>query len=125
MLNSFFENGFDAEEADCGGIVIESKASMVMDYNTEMCSGDPLFVATVSDQKLGYGLLAHSHLNQVLENIQGGFVIPDDPRHVVRKVLGPGNCIELALLAVHDATMAEYVKKGLLIEVLDASREVD
>ena len=32
LLVELLEKGFDPEEADCGGIVIES-ASMVMDYN--------------------------------------------------------------------------------------------
>ena len=37
--------GFDAEEADCGGIVIDSELtlSMVMGYNFRFCTGDPFF----------------------------------------------------------------------------------
>ena len=41
LLIELLERGFDSEEADCGGIVIESKMSMVMDYNVAACDGDP------------------------------------------------------------------------------------
>ena len=68
--------GFDGEEADCGGIVVES-ASMVMDHNVNACSGDPLLLATVDGKSLQFGSLAHSHLNQVLKNICDGLAFEE------------------------------------------------
>ena len=57
--------GFDEEEADCGGVVVES--AMVMAYNVDACSGDPWLVATIDGKQLQFGTLGASHLNQVLK----------------------------------------------------------
>ena len=63
LLVELLEKGFDPEEADCGGIVIESTAaSMVMDYNKKACDGDPLLIATIGDMQISYGMIARSHL---------------------------------------------------------------
>ena len=65
------------EEADCGGIAIES-TSMVMDYNKKACDGDPLLIATIDDKQLCYGTIAHSHLNQLLKNILANMHVPEE-----------------------------------------------
>ncbi len=124
LLCILIQKGFDAEEADCGGIVVDCQTSMVMVYNTEMCSGDPLLVATIDGKGLSYGSLAHSHLNQVLKNILSGRVtIPEEFREALAPILGHSNTVEFSRLQLHDATMAEYVNQGLLFEVLDSAME--
>ena len=119
------KQGYDDEEADCGGVVVESgPVSMVMDHNVAACAGDPRLMSTVDGQILMYGSLAHSHLNQVLKNIRGGMLIALEERMDLQHLIVDGR-ISLALLAQHDATFARFVRDGLLMDVLSADLDVE
>ena len=115
--------GFDAEEADCGGIVIES--SMVMDFNVDACAGDPWLVATIDGQHLQFGSVSHSHLNQVLKNIGAGVDFSEADDEVITKLLDSTGKVQLDLLKAYDAEFHRYVTEGLLMEVLDPAIDVE
>ena len=120
--------GFDDEEADCGGVVIES--AMVMAYNVDACAGDPWLCATIDGQHLQFGTVSHSHLNQVLKNIGAAMVFrftdsdgecPD----VLKQLLDTEGKIQLDLLKTYDEVFARYVNEGLLFEILDPKIDVE
>ena len=117
------KKGFDAEEADCGGIVIES--SMVMDFNVNACAGDPWLVATIDGQHLQFGTVSHSHLNQVLKNIGAGVDFSEVDDEVSTKLLDSTGKVQLDLLKAYDAEFHRYVTEGLLMEVLDPAIDVE
>ena len=127
LMKELLRVGFDAEEADCGGIVIESEltSSMVMDYNVQSCEGDPLLVAAIDGKGLQFGTLAHSHLNQVLKNILGKMVIPEEEKESksFKGLIGPQGSIESSLLKQHDEVFEAYLHQGLLFEVLACAIE--
>ena len=126
LMRELLEKGFDKEEADCGGIVVESGGtSMVMDYNVEACAEDPLLIACVDGKRLEYGTLAHSHLNQVLKNLLGGCVLPEECKSDLKQLLGPSGSIDLSFLKEHDADFEHYVRVGLQFEVLSAQMEIE
>ena len=120
LLKLLLENGFDGEEADCGGVVIAS-TSMVMEFNVMACAGDPLLVATVGGKGLQFGSLSHSHLNQLLKNLCAQMAVPleeqDDP--ILSPILGPFGDFQLPLLKIHDDTFEQYAREGLSWDVLD------
>ena len=124
LTRNLLEKGFDDEEADCGGIVVEC-ATMVMVYNANACSGDPLLIATVDGKSLQFGTLAHSHLNQVLKNIGGGLKFNEVESDVMKKLLDSDARIQLDMLRAHDETFARYIKEGLLFEVLAAEMDTE
>ena len=119
LLKSLLAKGFDAEEADCSGVCIET--SMVMDYNIHQCEGAAMMAATVGGFALQFGTLSHSHLNQVLKNIMAGVSYPQEELHqdVVLRSLCVDSQVSLARLLQHDPTFAQYCREGLLFEVLD------
>ena len=123
LTKQLLEKGFDEEEADCGGVVVES-ASMVMDYNVAACAGDPLLLATVDGKQLQFGSLSHSHLNQVLKNISASLKIPEGEQGL-HMVVGPSGAIEMALLKMHDSTFERYAREGCLFEVLAAKIDTE
>jgi hypothetical protein len=134
LLLELLEKGFDPEEADCGGIVIESTAtSMVMDYNKKACDGDPLLVATIDDNMLGYGTIAHSHLNQVLKNILGGIIVAEEhlpaldarKKILLAKIKDDKARLSVSMLKNHDPTYATYAAEGLMFEILSGDMEVE
>ena len=114
LLKTLLENGFDFEEADCGGVVIAS-ASMVMEFNLTACAGDPLLVATVAGKALQFGSLSHSHLNQVLKNLNAQMAVPLEEQDdaILQPILGPSRDFQLPLLKVHDDTFEQYAREGL------------
>ena len=90
LFKYLLEKGFDQEEADCGGVCVQS--AEVEAFNINMCRGDSNLLPTVGAHKMSYGTLSHSHLNQVLKNILAGWAI--DPEEVRKqkafaKVVGP------------------------------------
>ncbi len=72
LFKEILEVGFDGEESDNGGIVVEATAgsSTIHKFNRDACDGDP-FHAPVVTGWIVYGSLSHSHLHQVLRNIRG------------------------------------------------------
>ena len=105
LMIKILEAGFDPEEADCGGIVVES--SMVMAYNVDACEGDPLLTATCDGKTLRFGSLSHSHLHQMLKNILGGTAFDgtsfvDETHSALQTLLLDGKTINMGNLHARD-----------------------
>ena len=126
LMLDLLRKGFDEEEADCGGIVIESTA-VVMAFNVDACGGDPWLRATIDGQHLQFGTVAHSHLNQVLKNIGSGmdFSGVDELPSVLSALLDHTGTIQMELLKTYDETFQRYVTEGLLFEILDPKIDVE
>ena len=109
--------GFDAEDADSGGIVVEAVPG-VHEFNLEACTGDPYHAPAAAAGKIAYGSLSHSHLHQILKNIRGG-----GPCDTVSVATGGRHC--LTKLRTMDPAFARAVDTGLLWEVLSSAIEVE
>ena len=116
------DKGFDAEEADVGGVAVEDLTSMVMDYNEAMCAGDPLMVATVDGKRINFGTLSHSHLNQLLKNKLASMIIPDEHRNTqdpaFKSVIGPSGCVDLSFMRGRDETFCAIHHRGSVVRGL-------
>ena len=126
MLTLFIhllEQGFNGEEADNGGVCIES--SMVMDYNGEEIEGDRNLIGTIEGHRIQYFTLSHIKLNQVLKDIQAGWRIPPEEleaNEVLKDVCEDG-VVSMSRLKEHDETFYEYSTNGLMWHVLAESVE--
>jgi len=117
LFKTILDAGFDAEESDSGGIVVEARpgSRAVHDFNREACDADP-FHATVVTGCIAYGSLSHSRLHQVLRNIRGGGYC------IVPEVSESGK-YSLAKLRSVDPPFARAAETGLLWEILSSAIE--
>jgi hypothetical protein len=117
LFKEILDVGFDTEESNNGGIVVEARpgSTEVHEFNREACDGDPYHVPVVTGW-IAYGSLSHSHLHQVLRNIRGG---------------GPCNIPEvselgkysLPKLRAEDAGFYLAAETGLLWDILSSAIE--
>jgi hypothetical protein len=119
LFKEILDVGFDAEESDSGGIVVEARpgSKEVHDFNREACDGDPFHAAVVTGW-ISYGSLSHSHLHQVLRNIRGGGVcavpgVSESGKHSLAKLRGV------------DPSFARAAETGLLWDILSSAIEVE
>ena len=75
MLQEILDIGFDVEEANMGGVVVESVTNRdkLERFNVEACEGDERLAPVVMG-RIRYGALSHNHLNQILKNIAAAAV---------------------------------------------------
>ena len=117
LFKDILEVGFDAEEADNGGIVVEARpgSAVLHDFNKKACDGDSLPVPVVAGT-IAYGSLSHSHVHQCLRNIRFGGVCD------VPEVSELGK-FSLAKLKSVDPAFGRAAETGLLWDVLSYAIE--
>ena len=117
LFKDILEVGFDAEEADNGGIVVEARpgSTVLHDFNKKACDGDSLHAPVVAGT-IAYGSLSHSHVHQCLRNIRGGGVCD------VPEVSELGK-FSLAKLKSVDPAFGRAAETGLLWDVLSYAIE--
>jgi hypothetical protein len=117
LFREILDVGFDAEESNNGGIVVEAHpgSTAVYDFNREACFGDPFHVPVVTGW-IAYGSLSHSHLHQVLRNIRGGGAC------TVPGVSESGK-YSMAKLRAADAPFCIAAETGLLWDILSFAIE--
>ena len=105
--------GFDAEEANVGGVVVEctSNQKVLEEFNVEACEGDERLAPVVAGCTR-YGALSHNHLNQIMKNIAAA-AVADIPEVCD----GQGKLSVQKLRSGHPA-FAKAVEHGLMWEVL-------
>ena len=119
LFKEIFDVGFDAEESDNGGIVVEAKPGSIVlhDFNKNACDGDPVHVPVVTGL-ICYGSLSHSHLHQILRNIRGGGAC------LVQEVSESGKFSLVKLKSV-DPAFGHAAETGLLWDILSWAIEVE
>ncbi len=117
LFKEILDVGFDAEESDNGGIVVEARpgSRAVHDFNREACDGDPFHVPVVTGW-IAYGSLSHSHLHQTLRNIRGGGVCTVE-------VASESGKYSLAKLRAADPSFSRAAETGLLWDILSCAIE--
>ena len=115
-------DGFDAVEADANGVVVEEEPNQtsIFTWNYDGCHADALH-AVVMTGSLGLGTLSHSHLNQILKNIDGGVdasAFAEKDATFKAAICANDGRLSKSVLAIKDKTFAEYCDKGLLWETL-------
>jgi len=107
------EIGFDAAEADGGGVCVQEvpQQATIARFNSAVADGDPEFAA-MNSEVLPYGTLSHSHLNQILKNLRC------EARGRVPQLCGPDGRFKMSLLQGRDPAFAKAAQEGLLWEVL-------
>jgi hypothetical protein len=116
LLRTILKDGFDPEEANNCGILVQEKpmADTIHQWNVRACDGQELLSPLVKGQQLTFGSLSHSHLNQILKNLLCGLKLGlKDPRFEDHQ-----GCFSLDLLAEHDAEFVDHARLGLHWEVL-------
>ena len=114
--------GFDDVEANHEGVCVaeEVGSSRTHDYNVAACSRDELLATVASEAAMiRFGSLSHSHLHQVLRNVDAGVVVHVDG------ICTPDGKLCLALLRQVDSAFAEAVTHGLLWEILEPAMMVE
>ena len=119
LFKDIYAVGFDAEESDSGGVVVEAKpgSTVLHDFNKKACDGDPFNVPVVTGL-ITYGSLSHSHLHQCLRNIRGGGVCS------VLEVSELGK-FSLAKLKTVDPAFGHAAETGLCWDILSYAIEVE
>ena len=115
LLRDIIGNGFDPDEADCGGVLVPSPSqdSEAIDtFNARACAGQARLAPTVNGQRLVYGSLTHSHLNQIFKNLLAGLCLG------VAEVSDAGGRASLSVLESSDPRFAKYCRDGLLWDVM-------
>jgi len=121
LCKSIVELGFDVEEANSAGVVVqvEPGSDHFLQVNRDHCDGDN-GLAPVNHERggsLAYGTLSHSHLHQILKNIKAGVhgdcesICDEDKNYCLNK------------LKMVDPDFAQHVQTGLLWQVLSYKME--
>ena len=120
LLQEILDIGFDVDEANAGGVVVESVTNQakLVDFNIEACEGDER-LAPVDRGSMRYGALAHNHLNQILKNIAAA-AAADIPQ-----VCDGQGKLSLAKLRSTQPAFAHAVDNGLTWEVLSGAIETE
>ena len=117
LFKEILDVGFDAEESDNGGIVVEARpgSRAVHDFNREACDGDPFHVPVVTGW-IAFGSLSHSHLHQTLCNIRGGGVCTVE-------VASEAGKYSLVKLRAANPSFSRAAETGLLWDILSSAIE--
>ncbi len=77
LLKTIIRDGYDAEEGDYAGILVQEKplGNAVQLFNNTSLEGDPLLTPSLEGAAAVYGSLSHSHLNQCFKNVLGRLVL--------------------------------------------------
>ena len=112
--------GFDAEEANVGGLVVEAApgSDRLHKFNADACENDSLLAPVVAGW-ISFGSLSHSHLHQILRNIKGKVLC-----NVGRACDADGR-LDLGKLQGVDAAFAQAVTQGLRWEILSHAIEIE
>ena len=118
LFKDIYGVGFDAEESNNGGVVVEATpgSTVLHDFNKKACDGDPFNVPVLTGL-ISYGSLSHSHLHQCLRNIRGGGVC------LVQEVSESGK-FSLAKLKTADPAFGHAAETGLCWDILSYAIEV-
>ncbi len=113
--------GFDAEEADSGGVLVQQKpgTSLISDFNMRACDRDE-YLAPADAGAISYGSLSHSHLHQVLKNVKAGMKGAQCPL-----ILDQNGKYSLEKLRSVDPGFAAAVDGGLRWEILSWRMEIE
>ena len=117
LFKRILADGFSPSVADCDGVLVQERLGKtdIHDYNIRICADEPALAALVKGQMLGYGSLAHSHLNQLLKNVLAAVAVG------IPEIEDPQGGISMTLLARVDENFARYCSMGLLWEILAPS----
>ena len=117
LFKRILADGFSPSTADCDGVLVQEKigSTAIHDYNVRICADEIFLAALVKGQMLGYGSLAHSHLNQLFKNALAAVAVG------IPEIEDPQRGISMTLLARKDANFASYCSSGLLWEILRPS----
>ena len=109
LCQRILEIGFDAAEADGGGVCVQEvpQQATIARFNSAVADGDPEFAA-MNSEVLPYGTLSHSHLNQILKNLLC------EARGRVPQLCGPDGRFKMSLLQWRDSAFAKAAMEGLL-----------
>ena len=107
LFREIFEKGFDPEEADFNGLLVQDEAgsSRIHECNLRSRAGNADLAPTVAGLALSFGSLAHSHLNQIFKNILVGIDMGAQE------------------LEKRDSLFAHYCKTGVLWTILSPKME--
>ena len=111
-----FLGKFDPDEADHDCIAIEEKPGLqrFLQHYRAMCDGDDRFARSTLE-RLDYGSLGHTHVNQTLKNVEGGGRVT---RPEALKVATPNGILDVCLVRLVDADLAQHSVQGCLWEIL-------
>ena len=114
LLSDILGQGFDANEADCNGALVQETPgkTTVHDFNMKSCDGDERLEPSVEGLTMSYGSLSHSHLNQVFKNVLGRVPVTG------LKISNSNGRLDINILEEVDKDFARYCKDGLLWDVL-------
>jgi len=114
LLENFLGGGFDPGEADCNGVLTQSRPmdASIHDFNMKSCEGNPNLTPSVDGMVMSHGTLSHSHLNQVFKNILGRISVKTE------RITDSQGRLSVAMLESHDPVFAKYCREGVLWEVL-------
>jgi hypothetical protein len=112
--------GFDAEEANAGGICVEQRPGChtFEDFNKAACDGDD-FHAPVAAGMIWFGTLSHSHMHQVLKNIRAS--MPG----IANAILDSSGRYSLSKLRILDPAFAAAVDTCLYWDILAWEMEIE
>lgn len=122
LLKDILANGFDPDDADCNGVLVPDPPedeSAIHKFNVAACEGKSKLAATVNGQRLMYGSLTHSHLNQILKNLLAGLLLE------VPELADAEGRADIARLGSIDPRFATYCREGLLWDVMRADINSD
>ncbi len=113
LASKFAELGFDRAEADHDGVVVQEKPDCdeIWAFNHRICEGDDL-LANVTEERIAFGTLAHSHVNQVLRNVIGGAASTS------KKLTSEDGRLCLAMVERASPPFAQACREGLQWEIL-------
>jgi hypothetical protein len=114
LLENILGGGFDPGEADCNGVLIQSKTldMAIHDFNMKTCDGNQSLTPSVDGIFMSYGSLSHGHLNQVFKNILGNISFK------TTRITDVHGKLSVAMLNSHDPVFAKYCRDGMLWDVL-------
>jgi hypothetical protein len=117
LLKDIVESGFCKEEAVSGGVLVQAKpgSTEIHDFNVNACKGSPTMSPLVKGQLLGFGSLTHSHLQQILKNMNSELHLG------VEKICDRDGMVSLTPLEKHDPVFALYARQGLMWIVLSSA----
>ena len=109
LLGTMIKNGFDMDEAnrDNYAIRVSGPDDICIQYNIEVCDEQAKLATLAPDWKPIGMTLAHSHVNQILKNINAG--APSD----IEGIVDSFGKISTALIHAADADLASMAHTGL------------
>ena len=109
LLGTMIKNGFDKDEAnrDNYAIRVSGQEDICIKYNIEVCDEQDKLATMAPDWKPIGMTLAHSHVNQILKNINHG--APSD----IAGVVDSFGKLSAALILAADADLARMAHTGL------------